>query len=41
MADAGHSPWLDDMATSVPKMTGVLRPDGDRSAARDRVAAIA
>ena len=41
MAEAGHSPWLDDMAASVSKMTAFLRRDEDRSAAREPVAAIA
>ncbi|MFL5685033.1 MAG: alpha/beta fold hydrolase [Chloroflexota bacterium] len=41
MADAGHSPWLDDMAASVSKMTAFLRRDEDRSADRHGVAAVA
>ena len=41
MAEAGHSPWLDDMAASVSKMTAFLRHDERRSARPDRVAAIA
>ena len=41
MAEAGHSPWLDDMAASVSKMTAFLRQDERRSARPERVAAIA
>jgi 2-hydroxy-6-oxonona-2,4-dienedioate hydrolase len=41
MPDAGHSPWLDDMAACVSKMTGFMRRDEPRSVDVDSVAAIA
>jgi 2-hydroxy-6-oxonona-2,4-dienedioate hydrolase len=41
MADAGHSPWLDDTATCASKMTSFLRHGEHRAARRERVVAIA
>ena len=41
MADAGHSPWLDDMAACVAKMSSFLDPDERLSATHMRLAAIA
>ena len=41
MAEAGHSPWLDDMAGSVARMTDFLRHDEAVSRRTDTVAAIA
>lgn len=38
MPDAGHSPWLDDLAACVSKMTGFLRQDDAWSGAGARTA---
>ena len=41
MAEAGHSPWLDDMAGSVARMTGFLRQEEPRSSGAPLAGAIA
>ena len=41
IADAGHSPWLDDMDASASKMTAFLAGDRRRTAVLETAAAIA